>query len=158
MSTTRTGNFPIGFRRGWTDWQKKDLSALVQWANSNGFAALDLMNLTPQDVRSVQSAGLRLGSLDLLDFGAIMSSDTAKRKDTIERNVAFVKQLAAAGAKVFFTCVIPGDATKKRAENYAQAVECYGLIGEACRAAGAAMVIEGWPGGPPHYANLCCTP
>src|SRR3954468_22330850 len=83
MSTTRTGNFPIGFRRGWTDWQKKDLSALVQWANSNGFAALDLMNLTPQDVRSVQSAGLRLGSLDLLDFGAIMSSDTAKRKDTI---------------------------------------------------------------------------
>jgi sugar phosphate isomerase/epimerase len=158
MSNTRTGNFPIGFRRGWTDWQKKDLNALIQWAKSNGFAALDLMNLTPQDVKSVQSTGLRLGSLDLLDFGALMSTDTAKRKDTIERNVAFVKQLAAAGVKVFFTCVIPGDATKKRSDNYAQAVECYAPIGEACRAAGAAMVIEGWPGGPPHYANLCCTP
>src|SRR5690349_5276432 len=109
MSNTRTGGFPIGFRRGWTDWQKKELTVLVQWAKSSGFAALDLMNLTPQDVKSVQSAGLRLGSLDLLDFGAIMSSDAGKRKDVIARNVEFVKQLAPAGAKIFFTCIIPGD-------------------------------------------------
>ena len=29
---TRTGNFPIGFRRGWSDWQKKDTAALAAWA------------------------------------------------------------------------------------------------------------------------------
>ena len=39
---TRTGNFPIGFRRGWTDWQKKDLKALAGWAKQSGFDTVDL--------------------------------------------------------------------------------------------------------------------
>jgi sugar phosphate isomerase/epimerase len=158
MSTTRTGNFPIGFRRGWSDWQKKDLRSLANWAKNNGFAALDLMNLSPDDVKAVQSSGVRIGSIDLLDFGQIMSNDAGKRKELIAKNVDYIKTLAAAGAKVFFTCIIPGDATKKRAENYALAIESFGPIGQACKEYGAAMVIEGWPGGPPYYANLCCTP
>src|SRR5438552_15940092 len=73
MSKTRTGNFPIGFRRGGSDWQKKSLTSLTTWAKSSGFAALDLMNLTPQDVTAVQSSGLRIGSVGLLDFGQRVS-------------------------------------------------------------------------------------
>ena len=157
-ASTRTGSFPIGFRRGWSDWQKNSIAELARWTKDNDFAALDLMNIKPADVKTLTSAGVRLGSVDLLDFGSVMSSDTAKRNDAIERNVAYVKEMAPAGAAVFFTCVIPGDPTAKRADNYKLAVECFGPIARACEQAGAAMVIEGWPGGAPHLANHCCTP
>ena len=39
---TRTGNFPIGFRRGGGDWQK-DLDQLIQWAQNNELEAIDLL-------------------------------------------------------------------------------------------------------------------
>jgi sugar phosphate isomerase/epimerase len=155
---TRTGKFPLGFRRGWSAWQKSSVAALARWAKDNGFAALDLMNVTPADLRAVADAGLRLGSADLLDFGNIMSTDAGKRREVIERNVAYVSQLAALGVKAFFTCIIPGDPAAKRADNYRLAVECFSPIARACEEKGATIVIEGWPGGAPWYANLCCTP
>jgi sugar phosphate isomerase/epimerase len=72
-----------------------------------------------------------------------------------------VKEIGGEGAdraKVFFTCVIPGDASKPRGENYKLAVECFAPIAHAADEVGAKLAIEGWPGGAPHYANLCCTP
>jgi len=155
---TRTGNFPIGFRRGWSDWQKKDLAALAKWAKSNGFDRIDLGKATKEDLKTLRDAGLDVGSADLLDFGKLMSNDAAQRKDLIAQNVAYIKEAAAAGAKIFFTCVIPGDPAKKRAENYALALESFAPIAEACDKAKACLAIEGWPGGGPHLANLCCNP
>src|ERR1051325_3361756 len=125
---TRTGNFPIGFRRGWLDWQKKDLKSLAEWAKKTGFDVIDLMNLTKADFATMQTAGMRIGSGDLLDFGALMSSEEGKRKELIARNVAYVKEIGGAGAKAFFTCIIPGDPGRKRSENYALAVECFAPI------------------------------
>jgi sugar phosphate isomerase/epimerase len=155
---TRTGAFAIGFRRGWTDWQKKDLAALAHWAKKVGFEAIDLGRASAEDLKTLKDAGLRLGSVDLIDFGNIMHNDAGKRKELIAQNVAYVKEAAAAGAKWFFTVVIPGDPAKKRAENYALAVESYAPIGEVCAAAGGALVLEGWPGGFPYFASLCCSP
>lgn len=155
---TRTGNFPIGFRRGWGDWQRPDLAALCRWARETGFEVLDLGWATPRDVRTVRESGLRLGSVDLLDFGSILSPDPGKRREQIERNVAYVKDVAAAGARLFFTAVVPGDPSARRSDNYALAVETYAPIVRAVRDAGAVLVIEGWPGKGPHYPSLCCTP
>jgi sugar phosphate isomerase/epimerase len=156
--TTRTGSFPIGVRRGWGDWQKKDLRAFLAWLKENGFDVVDLMNVTPAHLDAVREAGLHIGSADLLDFGKLMSSDEGVRRDSIARNVAYVKELAALGATVFFTCVIPGDPSKPRAENYKLAVECFTPIAKAADEVGAKIAIEGWPGEYPYYANLCCTP
>src|SRR5688500_12930565 len=89
---TRTGNFAIGFRRGWGDWQRRDVGELARWATGAGFAHLDLGWATPDDVDAIHAAGLRLGSSDLLDFGNLLSSDPAKRKELLDRNVAYVKQ------------------------------------------------------------------
>lgn len=155
--TTRSG-FPIGFRRGWSDWQKRDLLALIAWAKHAGFEALDLTRATPEDVKTVTSAGLRLGSVDLLDFGNLMHVDAGKRKDLVAQNVAYVKELSAAGAKNFFTVVIPGDPSRKRTENYALMLETYAPIAETCANAGSSLAVEGWPGGPPYFASLVCTP
>lgn len=153
---TRTGNFPIGFRRG-GGWQK-DLPALAKWAKASGFDRLDLGKATKEDLKTLRANGLDAGSCDLLDMGKLMANDAGQRKELIAQNVAYVKETAAAGARVFFTCVIPGDAAKKRAENYALAVESFGPIAKACDEAGAWLAIEGWPGGGPHLANLCCNP
>lgn len=155
---TQTGHFPIGFRRGWSKWQHAGTAALAHWAKENGFAVLDLMNIAPDDLMSLAAAGMSLGSVDLLDFGQIMSNDVGKRREVIQKNLAAVAQLAPLGARAWFTCIIPGDPTKPRGENYKLAVECFTPIAAACAKLGASLAIEGWPGMPPHYANLCCTP
>jgi sugar phosphate isomerase/epimerase len=72
--------------------------------------------------------------------------------------VQAINALAPAGIKAFFTVIIPSDPAATRHDNYRLAVQCYQPIVETCRQRGATMVIEGWPGGPPHYATLCCTP
>ena len=82
MAFTRTGSFPIAFRRGWSDWQK-NLPTLAAWAKSQDFEAIDLGAAKREDVQALKSAGLRLGSADLLDFGKLMDNDTAKRKELI---------------------------------------------------------------------------
>ncbi len=155
---TRTGGFPIGFRRAGVEWQK-DLAKLAGWAKGAGFEAIDFTHKSVgEDYKTLGAAGLRIGSVDLLDFGNIMAVDTGKRKDVIDANVKYVKEAAANGGRAFFTCIIPGDPTRKRGENYALAVECYSPIAQACAEVGGALAVEGWPGGAPHLGNLCCTP
>ena len=157
MATTRTGRYPIGFRRGGSDWQK-DLPKLAQWAKAQDFEAIDLGRASAEDLKTLSANGLRLGSADLLDFGRLMDNDAGKRKELISQNVEYIKQSAAGGAKIFFTCIIPGDPARKRSENYSLAVECFSPIAQACASSGAHIAIEGWPGGAPQLANLCCTP
>lgn len=155
--TTRTGGFAIGFRRMGSPWQQ-DLPALARWAKEAGFEIIDLRRADADEIKTLRDAGLRIGSADLLDFGNLMATDPAKRKDLIRENVAYVKAAAELGAKILFACIIPGDRAKKRSENYASAVECFSPIIHAAREVGATIVIEGYPGGAPYLANLCCTP
>ena len=155
---TRTGSFPIGFRRAGVEWQK-DLPRLSHWARGAGFDIVDFTHhAVGDDYKTLQAAGLNVGSIDLLDFGNIMATDTGKRKDVIDANIKYVKEAAAHGGKAFFTCIIPGDPTRKRGENYALAVECYSPIAEACagsrrRTCGGRLARRS-----AHLANLCCTP
>jgi sugar phosphate isomerase/epimerase len=154
---TRTGNFPIGFRRGWSDWQLKDLKSLAQWAKASGFDHVDLGKATQEDMRTLAAAGLKVGSVDLVNFGKLMANDMGERKAVLEQNLAYIKEAVEFGSKIFFTCIIPGDATRKRSENYALALECFAPLAQAADKAGACIAIEGYPGGGglPH---LCCNP
>lgn len=155
---TRTGSFPIGFRRAGVEWQK-DLSKLAKWSKQTGFDVIDFTHrASAEDFSMLKSAGLAHGSVDLLDFSQIMATDAGKRKDVLDANLKFIREAAAQGAKAFFTVIIPGDPAAQRADNYKRAVECYAPIAQACAAAGAWLAIEGWPGGPPHFASLACTP
>ena len=154
---TRTGNFPIGFRRGWTDWQK-NLNGLAVWGKSAGFDAIDLGTTTADDVRALQSNGLKLGSADLHDFTQILAADPGKRKEVIQQNVSYVKDAARAGAKVFFTCILPTQHDRPRAENYKLAIESFAPICQALSESGATLAIEGYPGPGPWFSALCTTP
>jgi len=154
---TRTGNFPIGFRRGWSEWQKKDLKDVAGWARQAGFDAIDLGKASPEEVAVLKAAGVKIGTADLHDWPQIMSADAAKRKDAIAKNTEYIKGLSAAGCKRYFCVVIPEDVAKNRLENYKLAVEGYGELGRAAEKFGATIVIEGWPGGG-NLPNLCCNP
>jgi sugar phosphate isomerase/epimerase len=154
---TRTANLPIAFRRLGSEWNK-DLPTLLAWAKQIGFEAIDLNQATPADVAAVRAAGLSLGSIDLIDMGKLLANDPGQRRDLIARNVTYISELAAAGATVFFTVLIPGDPAKKRSENYALAVETFAPIAQAAADVGVKIVIEGWPGPAPYFPALCCTP
>src|SRR5207248_697692 len=109
---TRTANLPIAFRRLTSEWNK-DLSALLAWAKRAGFEAIDLNQAAPADVAAIRAAGLRLGSIDLIDMGKLLANDPGQRRDLVARNVAYIAELAAAGATIFFTVLIPGDPAMK---------------------------------------------
>src|SRR5512143_3179934 len=117
MARTRTGSFPIGFRRGWSDWQKS-LDNVIVFAKHNGFEGIDVGPMSVEELRKVTSSGLHLGSVDLKQWTDLVSPDASKRQAAIESNRQFVESATAAGTRVFFAVVIPEDAKRPRRENF----------------------------------------
>ncbi len=152
MFTTRTGNFPIGFRRGGSGWQK-DIAALTGWARENGFGAIDLGG-NHADVAAVQNAGLQVGSIDLSAWHPMFGADESARHAAIEKNATYIAEAAAKGARNFFAVILPVDPKAPRAENFGYAVESLGALAQTLEENDAHIVIEGWPG----PGALCCTP
>ncbi len=153
MSKTRTGGFPIGFRRGWSAWQK-DLEALIQWAKANEFEAIDLGNDGDSAGAKVKGAGLKVGSVDLKEWSGMISPDAAKRAAAIEKNAAYVKACAAQGEVNHFLVMLPEDPGRPREENFDFMVKSFGGLVPHLEKNRARLVIEGWPG----PGALCCTP
>src|SRR5262249_23514957 len=60
--------------------------------------------------------------------------------------------------RVFFAVIIPENPDQEMRKNFDLAVKSYGQLAEAAAKAGVAIVLEGWPGPAPKYANLCCNP
>lgn len=145
MSATRTGSFPIGFRRGGTAWQK-DLNGLIAFAKSAGLEFIDLNRDADSAGKAVLQAGFKLGSVDLPDMQGLASPDKAKRDKAVAVNSEYIRACAALGAKYFFVAVMYEDASRSRADNFRLAVEGYGALAPALTAADAWVVMEGWPG------------
>ncbi len=153
---TRTGNFRMGFRAGWTDWQK-DYAGMAKWAAQNGFELLDLGPVTPAEVKTVRQQGVEVISVDLHDWSSVCTPDDGKRRAVVEKNSAYMKEMAAEGITVFFTVIIPDDPTLKGKENFDLAVKGFAPLAEVAAGVNAEIVLEGWPGMPP-FPNLCCNP
>lgn len=152
MFHTQTGNFPIGVRRGWSQWQK-DLSGLTSWAKESGFSVLDL-GRTAEDVAPVVAAGLKVGSIDLLEWQPMLSSDAGKRADSLAKNIEYIATCAAAGATNFFCVMLPEDPALPRTENFGYVVEALNGLAPALEQSGGKLVMEGYPG----PGALCSTP
>jgi sugar phosphate isomerase/epimerase len=158
MAKTLTGSFPIGFRQGWSDWQK-NLENVVAFANANGFEAIDVGDIPVDQVKLVQSAGLGVGSVDLKrPWQAIASTDSGKRKDAVAAAAEHIKSVAKLGVRNFFTVVFPEEDAHDRKESFKFAVEGYASLAQSISGAGARIVIEGYPGSYPYYPAFCATP
>jgi sugar phosphate isomerase/epimerase len=153
---TRTGKFRIGFRRGWSNWQK-DLASLAVWAKDTGFEAIDLGHVTATEVGQVHTAGLQVVSVDVIDWSALLSPDAGKRRAAVARNAAYFKDMANLGVQVFFMVAIPEDPSRPGKENFDLAVASFNELAPVAESLGAVIALEGWPGGPP-FPNLCCNP
>jgi sugar phosphate isomerase/epimerase len=149
---TRTGNFPIGFRRGWTEWQK-DLAGLMAWTKQNGLAGIDIGADTSVG-EQIAGAGLRVGSVDLKDNKGMISPDKSKRDAAIAANAAQIEAGAKLGAVNYFLVMLPEKPELPRAENFGYMVESFSALAPELEKNNARIVIEGWPG----PGALCCTP
>ncbi|MCA9837083.1 MAG: sugar phosphate isomerase/epimerase [Trueperaceae bacterium] len=150
---TRTGQFPIGFRRMGYDWHK-DLDALIAWTKDKGLELIDLGRDGDSAAKTVIDAGLKVGSVDFPEWQGMISADKAKRADAIAKNADYVKTCAAAGATNFFLVMLPEDPAKTRKENFGYMVESFAELAPTLESVGGHVVIEGWPG----PGALCCTP
>ncbi len=153
MATTRTGNFPIGFRRLGADWMK-DVTALAAFANEHGLEHVDLHCDADACGKDVLAAGLKLGSVDLPDWPGLAAPDKARREEAVRRNQDYIETCAALGARKFFLVVQAEDGERSRAENFDLALEGYNALAPVLAKHEAWIVMEGCPG-----ANvLACTP
>jgi sugar phosphate isomerase/epimerase len=150
---TRTGGFSLGFRRVGSAWQK-DLDATIEWAKGNDLEVIDLRKDGDQSVKRVIEAGLRIGSVDLPEWEAMISPDPGRRADAIARNAAYVRACAVVGPINHFLVMLPEDPARERAENFGYMVESFGELVPVLEKNGARVVVEGWPG----PGALCCTP
>ena len=107
MLTTQTGNFPIGYRRGWSDWNK-DINGLLSWAQENELGVVDLGGET-KDVAAVTEKWLKVGSIDLAAWQGLLSPDAGKRADAVAKNAAYIEEACGLGANKFFLVVLDAD-------------------------------------------------
>lgn len=150
---TRTGQFPIGFRRMGFDWHQ-DLDALIAWTKENDLELIDLGRDADTTAKKVTDAGLKVGSADFAEWQPMLSSDKAKRADAVAKNADYIRTCAAAGVKNFFLVMLPEDASKPRKENFSYMVDSFGELASTLEEVQGKVVIEGWPG----PGALCCTP
>ncbi|MBA3845425.1 MAG: sugar phosphate isomerase/epimerase [Planctomycetes bacterium] len=154
---TKTGSLPIGFRRGWSDWQK-ELDQVIAWAKTNGFDGIDVGPLPAAEIAKVTAAGLRVGTIDLPQpWGDLASPDAGKRKAMAEKTAEYIGTVAKHCTN-FFTVIIPEKHDASRHDNFKHAVDGYAQLCNAILKHGARIAIEGWPGGHPHLSSLACTP
>jgi len=151
---THTGNFPIGFRLGWSEWQR-DLPALLEWAKSAQFDCLDLGKNADSTAAVVLDAGLRIGSVDLVGWKEMLSADPATRSKAIEAQADYIEKVCAiTGPMRFFVAMLPEDPSLPARENFDLMVESYRQTARVLERHKSQIVIEGWPG----PGALACTP
>jgi sugar phosphate isomerase/epimerase len=128
-----------------------------KWCKESRFDGVDVGPMTPEIRRVVESAGLEIGTSDLMTLGGLFGTDAeaelavAKCKEAIDAAVDN-------GVTKLFTVLYPPDAGKGRAANFARLRETFGPVVNHLEARGAKLAIEGWPGGGPHYGALAVTP
>ncbi len=151
---TRTGSYPIGFRRGRAEWQS-DIGKLIDWAKENELEVIDIGGDKALETgKAVQDAGLNIGSVDLVASRNMITKDADKRAAAIETNSKHIETCAALGNMNYFLVMLPEDPTAGRSENFALMMEAYIELVPVLKANNARIVIEGWPG----PGALCCTP
>jgi sugar phosphate isomerase/epimerase len=147
---TRTGSFPIGFRRGRSKWQS-DPETLAAWAVANEITVIDLGADAPDSLHTFVDAGMRIGSIDLATAKPMISPDKGRRAEAVAQNTDWI---ATCGAANYFVAMLPEDPGLPRSENFGCMVESFGQLVPVLEANNARLVIEGWPG----PGALCCTP
>ena len=153
MARTRTGSFPIGFRRLGSSWQA-GLDDVIAFARTEDFDVIDLGDDGADGVAQVRSAGLTVGAVDLPDWGGLMSVDDEVRHAAVARDAEHIRDCAASGPTDHFIVMLPEDPSRRRADNFASLVTSLTELAPVLESSSARVVIEAYPGA----GAICCTP
>jgi sugar phosphate isomerase/epimerase len=158
MSTpakTRTGGFPIGLRLT-GPFAARPVAETAAWARAQGFGCVDIFSAHAAQLPGWAQAGLPVGTIDLFggEWSGMLSADAGKRRETVALAVKFIRETAAAGAKLYFVVMLAEDINLPRKETFGHMVNTYGQLRDVLRDTGTRLSIEGWPG----CNAQCCTP
>ena len=150
---TKTGDFPIGFRKGGSGWQT-GIKSLIDWANANQFAFMDLGNDADQYISIAEKTNMEIGSVDLPYWNQLISANPETRKEAVEKANQYIETCSVSLANLFFVVMLPEDPSLDRKENFSFMLESFQQLVPTLEANNSHVVIEGWPG----LGSLCCTP
>ncbi len=128
------------------------------WCAATGFQAVDVGRVTPEIAQAIRGAGLEVGTADLPGTGDLMSADAAKRETGVQAAAEAIRQAAAQGVGTMFCVFVPPDGARGRAANFETWKETFPAVLKVAEEQNVRLAMEGWPGGPPHYPALGCTP
>ncbi len=134
------------------------IEAVATWAKAAGLGALDLPEDFEGAARVCREHGLRVGAVWGTAQAALLSPDTRKRAEAVDRLTNQIRAMPAAEAGVLFLCLVPENAAQTIADSLAIFRETFPAVAAECEAAGVRAVFEGWPGPAPHYPTLGVTP
>ena len=128
------------------------------WCVDNGFEAVDVGTVTPQIAKTANDAGLVVGSADIQGVGDLLSVDKSKQKKGAEAAKASIQAAADNGVYIMFCVLVPEDGSLGRVKNFEIWKATFPPIVQFAESRGVTIALEGWPGPPPHYPTLGCTP
>ena len=146
----------IGLRMPGTA-QKLPFAEFCGWCKANGFDGVDVGVMTAEIRREVDSAGLEVGTSDLMTLNGLCGSDSEVEQAVSDSRVV-IDAAAEFGAEKLFTVIIPQEPAKGRSANFDRFKETFGAVAEYAERKGIRIAIEGWPGPAPHYGALGVTP
>jgi sugar phosphate isomerase/epimerase len=134
---------------------KLPLSELAAWCKSDGFGSMDLGSPDAERVKTVQDAGLEIGTIDLPGTQNLLSSDESVRKEGIETACSALNAMKSVGVTKAFCVFFPREAQSRKTslENWSLAFPTVAQEAEKC---GVRIGVEGWPG--PNNSALGVTP
>jgi sugar phosphate isomerase/epimerase len=132
--------------------------AVVTWAANIGIQALDLPDAWDTAAAVCRAHHLRIGAVQGVGMGQLMSPDDAVREVAVVRLSAQIRAMAAADVRVLFLCLVPENPTQRLADSLAIFRETFPAIAQVLEASQARAVFEGWPGPAPTYPTLGSTP
>jgi sugar phosphate isomerase/epimerase len=150
---TRTGGFPLGFRRLGAGWAR-DNETLIAWIQENDVEVIDLNRDADVALKPFVKAGVLIGSVDLPDDKGMISPDSGRRAEAVAKNAEYVRKCAAYGPMNLFAVMLPEKPELPRAENFGYLLEGFGELVPVLEESNTRLAIEGWPG----PGALCCTP
>ena len=131
---------------------------VAQWAKKNGLGSVDLSEVDRSARKAFDDAGMSIGSVDFGAGGGVLSKDASARRKAVSALKKRIRDTGKYGSGVIFLLLSPDDRMQPRAQTFEVFKKVYPGIVDYAKKEGVYLAIEPWPGPPPGYPNLGCTP
>jgi sugar phosphate isomerase/epimerase len=128
------------------------------FARQAGLDALDLPANFSIGADACRASGLRIGTVDGLAAGELISPDDAVRERSVAAVCDQIAALEKADIQVMFLCMVPRDNGQTIARSLELFKDSFPTVARACEAARVRIAFEGWPGPDPYLHTLGYTP